>query len=383
METEGDNKVRKVILTKPFSLEAEANNDYSAPNLLHRILSLFSHVRPGSDLSHFQLPAAFNFPKSCLQCYGEEIYSTATDLLGKCNGGESPLARFINVVAWAISTTRPLVIGDTPYNPILGETHHVSRSSLHLLAEQVSHHPPVSALHATDEKENIEIIWCHQAIPKFHGTSVEAKVLGKRTLKLMKHGETYEMNSPNLLFRFLPIPGVDWVGNVCIRCKETGLVADLCYKGRSFLGFRASHRSIEGKILDSSSSKVLYDVDGHWDRAVAIKDKNNGKVRVIYDAREVISGLQAPTVKNSESVRATESAMVWGEVSEALMRKEWERATEAKRSVEETQRKLLKERESRRHHWTPKHFTLSLTKEGSWDCFPLHQWVPPAPIIAP
>ncbi|XP_054820979.1 oxysterol-binding protein-related protein 4C-like isoform X1 [Prosopis cineraria] len=382
METEGDNKVRKVILTKPFSLEAEANNDYSAPNLLHRILSLFSHVRPGSDLSHFQLPAAFNFPKSCLQCYGEEIYSTATDLLGKCNGGESPLARFINVVAWAISTTRPLVIGDTPYNPILGETHHVSRSSLHLLAEQVSHHPPVSALHATDEKENIEIIWCHQAIPKFHGTSVEVKVVGKRTLKLMKHGETYEMNFPNVSLRFLPFLRIDWVGNVSVRCKETGFVADLCYKSRSFLGFKANHRSVKGKILDSSSSKVLYDLDGHWDRTIAIKDKNNGRVQVIHNANEVISGLQAPIVKNLKSVWPTESAAVWSEVSEALMRGEWDKASEAKKRVEETQRELLKERESRGQTWTPKHFTLSRTEEGSWECFPLQQWVPPAPIIA-
>jgi hypothetical protein len=33
----------------------------------------------------------------------------------------------------------------------------------------VSHHPPVSALHATDEKENVELIWCQQPVPKFYG----------------------------------------------------------------------------------------------------------------------------------------------------------------------------------------------------------------------
>lgn len=37
-------------------------------------------------------------------------------------------------------------------------------------ALQVSHHPPVTALHATDEKENIEIIWCQHPAPKFYGT---------------------------------------------------------------------------------------------------------------------------------------------------------------------------------------------------------------------
>lgn len=34
---------------------------------------------------------------------------------------------------------------------------------------QVSHHPPVTALHATDKEENIEMIWCQNPVPKFYG----------------------------------------------------------------------------------------------------------------------------------------------------------------------------------------------------------------------
>lgn len=92
---------------------------------------------------------------------------------------------------------------------------------------------------------------------------------GKRELKLLNHGETYEMNCPHLLFRILPIPGADWVGTVDIRCLETGLVAELIYKSsHSFLGLGGNHKVIKGKILDSSSLKVLYEIDGHWDRYV-------------------------------------------------------------------------------------------------------------------
>ena len=76
-------------------------------------------------------------PKSQLQCYGESVYSTASDLLSKCNSAENPVDRFINVVAWSISTTRPAIFGVVPYNPILGETHHVSKGSLNVLLEQV------------------------------------------------------------------------------------------------------------------------------------------------------------------------------------------------------------------------------------------------------
>ena len=108
----------------------------------------------------------------------------------------------------------------------------------------------------------------HQINKVLTGTSVEVQVHGRRQLKLLNHKETYEMNSPNLLFRFLPSIGVDWIGNVYIRCLQTGLRAELCYRSNSFLGLRGKPRTIKGKIFHSSSFKVLYEVDGHWDRYI-------------------------------------------------------------------------------------------------------------------
>lgn len=98
------------------------------------------------------------------------------------------------------------------------------------------------------------------------GTSVETEVHGKRQLKLLKFGETYVMNTPKLLIRFLPVPNVDWVGPVRIACKETGLEAELHYKHNVF--GRRNPRSISGKIIDSSSMKTIYEISGHWDRWV-------------------------------------------------------------------------------------------------------------------
>ncbi|XP_041021984.1 oxysterol-binding protein-related protein 4B-like [Juglans microcarpa x Juglans regia] len=382
--TGAGNDESRIVLTKPVTLEGESDIDYTAPNPLQLVLSLFKNVMPGSDLSRFQATAPiFNIPKSQLQCFGESVYCIATDMLSRCNGGKSPHDRFIAVTAWSISTLRPVIFGVAPYNPVLGETHHVSSGNLNVLLEQVSHHPPVSALHATDEKENVELIWCHHPSPKFHGTSVEAEVLGKRQLKLLNHGETYVMNSLNLLIRFLPGPGTDWVGKVKIQCQETGLEAELCFRSNSFLWRRGNHRSVKGKIFDSSSLQTLYEIDGHWDRTVGVKDISNGKLTIIYNAKEVISGLNAPIVKDPKEVWPSESAMVWSDVSQSILSKDWEKAREAKKVVEEKQRELLRERDSRGETWIPKHFTVSHSKEGGWDCSPIQKWVPPAPIVVP
>jgi hypothetical protein len=87
-------------------------------------------------IGQVQMPPLFNVPKSQLQCFGELVYSGA-DTVSRCNSGEKPLDRFTAVVAWSISTVRPVIFGVAPYNPILGETHHVSRGNLNFLLEQV------------------------------------------------------------------------------------------------------------------------------------------------------------------------------------------------------------------------------------------------------
>jgi hypothetical protein len=86
---------------------------------------------------NMQLPPQFNMPKSQLQVYGDSVVCSARDLLSKCVEGINPLERFKAVVAWSISTTRPVIFSKVPYNPILGETHHVSCGNLNVLLEQV------------------------------------------------------------------------------------------------------------------------------------------------------------------------------------------------------------------------------------------------------
>lgn len=99
------------------------------------------------------------------------------------------------------------------------------------------------------------------------GTTVEATMHGRRQLKLARFDENYEMETPKLLIRILPIPGIEWVGNVRIKCKESGLEADLCFhKTNPFLGFGRNSRLVKGKIFCSNSLRTIYEIEGHWDR---------------------------------------------------------------------------------------------------------------------
>jgi hypothetical protein len=70
-------------------------------------------------------------------------------------------------------------------------------------------------------------------------------------------------------------------------------------------------------------------------------------------------------------------------VSKAILSKNWTKAREEKSTVEDNQRKLAKERNSKGETWVPNNFTVSYSKENGWDCSPIQERVPPAPIVVP
>lgn len=57
-----------------------------------------------------------------------------------------PIERFKRVVAFAISFTIIYIKMDKPFNPILGETYQSLIDGCPVYGEQISHHPPISAI---------------------------------------------------------------------------------------------------------------------------------------------------------------------------------------------------------------------------------------------
>ncbi|CAJ1941797.1 unnamed protein product [Sphenostylis stenocarpa] len=112
-----------------------------------------------------------------------------------------------------------LQFGVAPYNPTLGET---QRKPYCLTPAGFT--PPSGICPLWHRNDMVPLSGFKlQCKTEYGGTSIETKVHGKRQLKLHNHGETYEMNSPDLVIRMLPIPGTDWVGNLSL---DLGQVED-------------------------------------------------------------------------------------------------------------------------------------------------------------
>ena len=103
----------------------------------------------GKDLSKISMPVTLNEPLSTLQWLCEELeYS---DLVDKAVSSCTPLERMSLVAAFAISAYGSTRARYKPFNPLLGETYECVRKDkgFRFISEQVSHHPPVSCVHAT------------------------------------------------------------------------------------------------------------------------------------------------------------------------------------------------------------------------------------------
>ena len=138
------------------------------------------------------MPVSINQPLSALQRIAEELeYSELLDEAARLSGVE----RMIKVCVFALSTYakdshRP---GRKPFNPILGETYELVREDkgLRFIAEQVSHHPPVSVAHCEGTGWELSITgrWKN----KFWGKSMEIHPLGQTHI-VFKDGEEVRFN---------------------------------------------------------------------------------------------------------------------------------------------------------------------------------------------
>jgi len=101
----------------------------------------------GKDLSKLTVPVYFNEPCSILQKSAEIMeYS---ELLSVANKTEDPVLRMIYVTIWSMTQYKcTLNRVSKPFNPILGETYELEGPNFQFVAEQVSHHPPVTACFA-------------------------------------------------------------------------------------------------------------------------------------------------------------------------------------------------------------------------------------------
>lgn len=335
------------------------------------IWALMKQVRPGMDLSKVVLPTFILEPRSFLEKLSDYYYHC--DILSEAVLQEDPYQRMKSVVKWYLSGFYKKPKGlKKPYNPIIGESyrcywdHPNTNSRTFYIAEQLSHHPPVTGFYVTNRKDGFNISGSVLAKSKFYGNSLSALLEGTAKLTFLKRGEDYFITMPYAHCKGILIGTLtmEMGGKVSLTCPKTGYRCDLEFKLKPFLGIGEASNRIVGKL--KMGSDTLAHIEGHWDQQIYIKDKTLGESSVLFaPTAEVKAGRLKKYVVPVEIQGEMESERLWKNVSEALISGDMHTATQEKYVLEERQRQEAKERKAQMIEWTPNLFERdSIT--GDW-----------------
>ncbi|XP_043512420.1 oxysterol-binding protein-related protein 8 isoform X2 [Frieseomelitta varia] len=331
---------------------------------------LMKQVRPGMDLSKVVLPTFILEPRSFLEKLADSYYHA--DLLSQAVVEDDAFTRMKGVVKWYLSGFYKKPQGlKKPYNPLLGETfrcywQHPNGSRTFYIAEQLSHHPPISGFYVTNRQDGFTISATIIAKSKFYGNSTSAVLDGVAILTMLPRGEDYTMTIPYAHCKgiLMGTLSMELGGKVHINCEKTGYHTELEFKLKPFLGGAEQMNQVVGAIR--LGKETLATISGYWDGQILITDKRTKQENVFFNPTSEVrkNRLKKYTVP-LEHQGPWESEKLWIDVTQAINRDDQIAATEAKTQLEEAQRERAKERKIKGQEWIPKHFVQDIIT-GNW-----------------
>ncbi|KAK4160102.1 putative oxysterol-binding protein [Cladorrhinum sp. PSN259] len=254
------------------------------------------------------------------------------------------------------------------------------------LTEQTSHHPPVSAFYIDCPEKGLHAKGFDQITAKFTGTSIKV-MPGEHNLGIFitvdrRDNETYQLTHPaahlgGILRGALSVS----VGDMAyITCPKTKLKAILRYYDEGWLG-RTTNK-VEGiifrydtendnktQIKDVPVEDILVRLGGPWKEKIVFTLGNEPldshppeeQVTIIDIAPLNVAPKVLPP---QEKQLPNESLQLWRGVTNAILSKQFSKATTVKQELEEAQREKARQRESKGETWTPVFFEQATDKTG-------------------
>jgi hypothetical protein len=225
------------------------------------------------------------------------------------------------------------------------------------IAEQVSHHPPITAFHYSDREGGV-VIWGHAEMrSRFYGNSVAALMDHENTkvnLELPNLGETYEFNFPDLYGRgvFLGSLMTEICGQVRVRCVQNGVRAEINFQAKP--PFFGRYNRFDGKVFGPNANRPSITFAGRWSAYMKATDLRSHREWLTFDVRTARAlALEVPPI---EEQCEFESQFAWRFVSLYLQRNDMRNATSHKSALEEKQRKERAFQTENHIEWQPQMF---------------------------
>lgn len=339
-------------------------------------ISLWAVIKEsvGKDLSKISVPVYFNEPLSFLQKFAEDM--EYADLLAKAANAKTSLERLQYVAAFALSPYSSTTRVAKPFNPILGETFEIDSlddRGYRYFAEQVSHHPPISACHAESPHY---IYWAEAHIKnRFLGNTIEVNPCGSFHVVLESTKEHFYWHRTKTLVHNLII-GTVWVdsyGDLVITNHQTGESCHMKLHAKSWWG-RNNYAEVTGHILDRNGDQVA-ELEGKWNDSLRVREASSNEWKTLWkmnppiplnqqryynftqfamELNELTPGLEKKLCPTDSRLRPDQRAMELGN---------YEVASSEKLRLEEKQRAARRVLAEQGRKWHPRWFRRTVDEE--------------------
>lgn len=373
-------------------------------NLFRVVRGFVSQLKPGQDLTKVSLPAECCTPYGLLEVMGSRELAMFHLVFGMNRHPDDPMERFWCALRFFFGTVRSERFDKKPWNPVLGETHITyadviygsdgvgltetvagadkpgtasssakpsaassststgTKSRTVFVGEQVSHHPPVSAICLSNEREQLQCQANVSFSVKFGGNQVTVATAGELQIESKRFNERYELTKclPDMVIRNV-VWGkkyIMWEGEVTMTCPQTGITAFLKFKEKS------SQNIVKGYIMRGDSDEPLFEINGVCGEKITYHSSS--------DPRKTEKLLLDLTTEASARIRylpksklaPLSSVGVWGAVNKAVVDDDMTLADKEKKVIEQAQRERRLARVEAKQDFQGCYFDMSA--EGMW-----------------
>ena len=279
------------------------------------------------------------------------------ELIEQISEEHDETARMLLVCKWYISTLYGSYASRgyelKPYNPVLGERYTATTGKCTIIAEQVSHHPPVTAfeIKCGDLTINGDI----QPYTSFKGTYVDIVPRGRVTVTLPN--DKYLISLPHLAMRGLYQirPYFEVLDHVYI-VSSSNFRADFEFIAKGY--FSGEYNTFKAAVHDPNERRIA-SLFGNWTNKSYVQLNENTEPELLFDVVACPGG----DISVIGSDHPLDTYKVWGGVTNALNAKNYNLATDLKNKIENDQRKLKKERDGT--SWTPALLEFKVDKDDT------------------
>ncbi|KAJ9612302.1 hypothetical protein H2200_003899 [Cladophialophora chaetospira] len=337
------------------------------------------------DISHITAPPFILAPSSLVEF--PAYWAERPSLFSAASREASAEKRMLLVLKLHLaSLQRQYYVGRTvkeglkkPLNPFLGElffcefsdhdltAEKASPSTVRVVSEQVSHHPPTTAAYISDDEHGVHAEAYSTQHTSLSGTSVMIRQSGHGVLRVDKYDETYLLPLPDVQARSV-LTGAPWpeLDDTYKIVSSSGYTAEMKFTGKKMWG--GSRNCFEGSIYRTvdSQKKAIFALRGSWSSKFSIFNAAGDEVEV-FDLADPQNRAAPMTIKSEEEQSPWESRRAWRSTFDAIRRADNNLVVKEKSKLENAQRQLRKLEQKEGKQWETTFFSRSDVPEDEHD----------------